>query len=186
MYMLWSALEMVDQSFFGNITTHQICWASKAWTFYTMMRLYFQIPTVSKVIITISLVWYDQNLSKLKKYFNKNIMKTNYANMYFIKHMLFICMSKWKFETKRILFTTNNIFQPNSPQFKLFITIKLNKIKHQNKLLLFSIIGKQWLVYMLYWSHPSFIIVTILVLQVAYLLISPSVLVYLYYRDHVA
>ncbi len=62
---------------------------------------------------------------------------------------------------------------------------KLNKIKHQNKLLLFSIIGKQRSVNMLYWSRPSSIIVMILVFQVACFLFSPSVLVYLYYRDHV-
>jgi hypothetical protein len=40
-----------------NITTHQISWASKSLdTLHFMIRLYFQIPTVSKVIITISLV----------------------------------------------------------------------------------------------------------------------------------
>ncbi len=39
---------------------------------------------------------------------------------------------------------------------------------------------------MLYWSRPSSIIVMILVFQVSCLLISPSVLVQLYYRDHAA
>jgi hypothetical protein len=36
----------------------------------------------------------SSKLIKTKQNFNRDIMKTNYARMYFIKYMLFICMSK--------------------------------------------------------------------------------------------
>jgi len=81
-------------------------------------------------------------------------MKTNYANMYFNKYMLFIWMSKSENSKPKEYYAQVTIFlQIFLSNFKLFITIKLNKImtkitklnniEHQNKLLLFLIIGKQ-------------------------------------------
>jgi hypothetical protein len=82
----------------------------------------------------------------------KNKEKKLYKHVFYQIYVIHLYVKKRKFETKRILCTTNNIFQPNSSQFKLFITIKLNKfmkfftklnkVKHQNKLLLFSISQK--------------------------------------------
>ncbi len=79
-------------------------------------------------------------------------MKTNYANM-FIKYILFICMSKSENSKPKEYYAQVIIFSNFFIRFKLFITIKLkqnyekitklNNIEHQNKLLLFLIIGKQ-------------------------------------------
>jgi hypothetical protein len=74
-------------------------------------------------------------------------MKTNYANMYFLKYMLFIWMSKMKIQNQKNLMHNLYYFPTKFITLKLFITIKLNKImkkitklneiKHQKKLLLF-------------------------------------------------
>jgi hypothetical protein len=96
------------------------------------------------------LIW--SKFIKTKQNFNKNIVKTNYANMSFIKYMLFICMSKNENSKPKEYYAHLILFSNQIDHIKIFITIKynkimkkitkLNEIKHQKKLLLFSISQK--------------------------------------------
>jgi hypothetical protein len=84
-------------------------------------------------------------------------MKTNYSNMYFMKYILFICMSKnenskpKEYYAQLIIFSNqihhiwiiyNNQIKQNYEK-----NYKTKWIKHQNKFLLFSISQKKTIIH---------------------------------------